>query len=640
MTKRILISALRLASPNRQYNVEFRSGVNLITGPISTGKSSILKLIDYVLGAKQISRYPEISKCLRVYAEFLVGGETFTISRSLVQPTAPAKLFLAPMKAVFEQAIPDIEIAVRHSGTVPSISTEFLNRLEMGGLNIKTAPTQDASETSTFSLRDLITLVYVGQDRIGADSGFFENFQYQNTKFRAAFEIVNGIFHQLSSDIGRLLLNAEAEEKQLASKLLEFDRFLTQSQIPHIDQLDNEIRELKQEEARVQELMRRERDHIRGQLGENLDLTTRRDNMIDQRSQASARVGELQRMLGQLGRLRVTYERERAQLEFLQESEALISGLPVVRCPSCLQQIEPRLDPHQCYVCTRPMPPRSSEVAVEARLRSIQRKIGDLTDFMEQLETQRDDLKLSHQALDKEISAIDWSLHRLRETAALPDTRRLMELDQELSKIQNRRTIAVERLALRRNAQGEGSNLEALRRRIRELRENLDAAREQQESSESVLAQFSTMFAAVLESLRFPNKGIARVDPTSYLPIVRDVLYSDLSSKGAMSLAMLAWHFALLFHAIDARTRFPRLLMLDAPMSHVGHDSSDADFKDQKIVDAFYGLVSLVHEHLANECQIIICDPRPPTSMRHLVSVEFTGEPGRGRYGLIDDEPS
>jgi hypothetical protein len=130
----------------------------------------------------------------------------------------------------------------------------------------------------------------------------------------------------------------------------------------------------------------------------------------------------------------------------------------------------------------------------------------------------------------------------------------------------------------------------------------------------------------------------SRIDGATYFPFVRNQSYSQLSSKGAIALAMLGWHLSLLQYALLNGSNFPRLLMLDSPLSHVGHDATDSAFKDQQIVDAFYDLLLQLHRTRAGEFQIIVVDNRPPAAAGEMVAANFTRDPNQGRFGLIDDE--
>ena len=68
---RIRVRALRLLGVTQDYEVRFSIGgrdtaaLAVIAGEISTGKSSILELIDWCLGASDHPKHPEIAKTAR-----------------------------------------------------------------------------------------------------------------------------------------------------------------------------------------------------------------------------------------------------------------------------------------------------------------------------------------------------------------------------------------------------------------------------------------------------------------------------------------------------------------------------------------------------------------------------------------------
>ena len=78
--------------------------------------------------------------------------------------------------------------------------------------------------------------------------------------------------------------------------------------------------------------------------------------------------------------------------------------------------------------------------------------------------------------------------------------------------------------------------------------------------------------------------------------------------------------------------------MLDSPLNHIGKSGSDPEFKDQKIVDAFYVYLHKLHSTYRNRIQVIVCDNGPPDGVNGLPRIHFTGEKDNGRCGLIDDE--
>ena len=94
MKKRIKIDSLTLIGTRKNYTVTFRDGFNLISGHTSTGKTSILEMIDYALGAKSHKSYIEIgSACSHVELIFWIGTERFKIRRELFNFTAPVVIY-------------------------------------------------------------------------------------------------------------------------------------------------------------------------------------------------------------------------------------------------------------------------------------------------------------------------------------------------------------------------------------------------------------------------------------------------------------------------------------------------------------------------------------------------------------------
>jgi DNA repair ATPase RecN len=90
MKKRLKIESLVLVGTRKNYTVNFHDGFNLISGHTSTGKTSILEMIDYALGAQSHKSYIEIgNSCSHVELIIVIGDEKFKIRRELFNFKAP-----------------------------------------------------------------------------------------------------------------------------------------------------------------------------------------------------------------------------------------------------------------------------------------------------------------------------------------------------------------------------------------------------------------------------------------------------------------------------------------------------------------------------------------------------------------------
>ncbi len=639
MSERLAFNRLLLAGPGRNYAVPFSSGVNVISGPIWTGKSSILQLLDYVCGARTRPGYPEISKCSDVYVECVAGGEVLTIRRSLKGTTAKATIYPGALDAVLSNSVTGTEVSARHVQGAASVSSELLRRLGLANITVKAAPTQESSDANAFSLRDLLLLIYVDQDRMGsAKRGFFEDHPFKSIKWKAGFEIAHGLFDETAASLSEALKEALHEEKQIQDYLRNARTFLDDFRISTAEDLERTIQGLDAEQTRLQGQVQETRQRTEAQMGDNFELVRRRATVESERARARARANELRRTLAQLGRLRVQYDRERAQLEFLKESEALVGHLPIVRCPACLQAIDPKPDASACYVCHRALPVRDGEISVDARLRTTKRRISDLEGYIADVENTVQELDKQQERLGRDLQELDAALRRVREISVLPDTAAVVDLTQAIALVDKQKRQGQEHLELRRKARGEGSNLLAVTDRVRRLKGEVAKAEASKASPEEVVRALSTLFVEILQAIRFPEMRDSRIDFATFRPMIRNQAYGELSSRGAVSLAIVAWHLAVLRYALENGSRFTRLLMLDSPLNHVGHDATDEAFKDQQIVDAFYKLLLDLNRTRGDDFQILIVDNRPPAAATELIAVNFTRDPSVGRFGLIDDE--
>ncbi|KLU65773.1 chromosome segregation protein [Desulfosporosinus acididurans] len=90
MKPRFVLLKLTLVGNRKNYIVKFKDGLNYISGPTSTGKTSILEMIDYALGSKGHKDYIEIgANSTDVELELKIGLEQYKIRRKLFNFKAP-----------------------------------------------------------------------------------------------------------------------------------------------------------------------------------------------------------------------------------------------------------------------------------------------------------------------------------------------------------------------------------------------------------------------------------------------------------------------------------------------------------------------------------------------------------------------
>ena len=81
---RLRLNTVALGGTSR--NVDFTPGLNVIEGPISTGKTSLMRLLAVVLGAAYDGITPEVDQAVNdLAADLLIGSNHFAVVRRLVK---------------------------------------------------------------------------------------------------------------------------------------------------------------------------------------------------------------------------------------------------------------------------------------------------------------------------------------------------------------------------------------------------------------------------------------------------------------------------------------------------------------------------------------------------------------------------
>lgn len=156
MKRRLKIESLALIGTRKNYVINFHDGFNLISGHTSTGKTSILEMIDYALGARSHKSYIEIgSSCTHVELTVILGDERFRIRRELFNFKAPV---------VVEDWREDKQKYLfynRYEIDIPSnpksLSAFLVEKLGLANITIS---------GQVFSFRDLFKYCYIKQTEI------------------------------------------------------------------------------------------------------------------------------------------------------------------------------------------------------------------------------------------------------------------------------------------------------------------------------------------------------------------------------------------------------------------------------------------------------------------------------------------
>lgn len=253
------------------YNQEFHVGVNIIRGVNGTGKSTIVDLLSYALGAVITEWTKEQLGCDWVMVEVALNGIPFCLKRDIAE-SGQAKMYI--FEGEFNDALAAVanwtQYSFRRSEERHSFSQQIF---ELLGL-----PRHKTDDSKNLTLHQILRLMYV--DQLSATTKLLkEDKEYDNATFRRAIgEYLLGIDDLEAHNLRQDLLAANKAFEKLNGELSAIYRLFGNA-VSQINEqaLNNEISEIA---STLENLKRRQKEVFRFQSSELSELAKEKANSL------------------------------------------------------------------------------------------------------------------------------------------------------------------------------------------------------------------------------------------------------------------------------------------------------------------------------------------------------------------------
>ncbi len=636
---RIIISKITGKSVEKDYSVQFKRGLNIIAGESMTGKTSILQLINYCFGDSEYPQTLEFQKLIVALLEIEIDEEFFTIERVLSRKKTATIHFCKIEDLRISHK--SIEVNVSISNDEESISSFILSRIGLEGVELKKAPTQEASETNTLSFRDLLWACYLKRSRVGGEQLLFENEYWKNNKLIQIVDIIFNVYSNtaalLSSDLESLNNEIDANEQKMKTILnfLDSQGVLQPEELAkESTKLASDTSSLKKRLTTIDEALTGSSDTAKGLRHEVLGLQA-----VLQRIKTDKRSMEKNLLL--LLPLRSQYHEDIKKLTFLNEAKEIFDPLLILRCPYCLRPLEKNAENHNCCpLCKEEINQISTEskVDVTKEIGIIKRKLDELNVYIEQVEMRIKENEVHEKSTSERLAYLSKQLDESLESFVSPYLSERDEL--KTSIITNENKIATIDQSLNFRNQIKFIEEEIICQKIKAEKLKLEIKKERTKSVTRIelINSLSALYRQQLNEIHFPKlDNDARIDE-KLIPYVKGLKYDKLSSEGAINLSSICWMTTIFEEAIKRSMHHPGFLMLDYIQAGIGIGPEiKEEFQDVAIVKGLYDVLLDVSQ-LDSECQVIAIDNHPPDYAKDYVIVRYTRDPKKYPYGFIDDE--
>lgn len=616
---RLRIERVGLVGTSR--SIDFESGLNVVLGDTTTGKTSLMRLLRVLLGSDYDGIIPELRRVSDLSGRFLIGEEQISVVRRLTQTDN------APVDVAAGEFAARLPAMRSDHADLQTYGDWLIDRLELPHLRIPTAPSRPSEAATTpVSIADYLRYCRLTQKQIDIDVLGSSNF-FTDYKRRVAFRIYFGTYDVRVADLQETLRSVEGELRSLKSGNSAFDEFLEGTELANRAKVEAEL------------------DRAKGELAE----TSKRRGEFPEEAQQIPAVVEATRTLREIDRLsadlqgrrenELVGERQMAELakqlraQSVRLTKAVVAGSHLVDfdfrlCPRCGHEVgTERAEESHCYLCLQvPSEEMSREDLLVEQVR-IEAQIDEAEELQEQhaqavgeIDRQITEVQAQRVAAASKLDQLTQGFVSDRADEIAQFAARQSRAEAEIDRYE-------EYLGLLEKADAARVRAEQLQGERSRIEEELRRAERTDHEAQARIEHLEGRLANFVEALQMPrfeddSELRAAINRGSYEPIVngRPV---DRHSGGMALLINIAYMLALHQTGLDLDLKIPQLLMIDGITKNLGRGEYD---------NARYRLIwsqlADLHEKYAEQLQIVVATNDLPDFIEDLdvVRVRLTAQ--------------
>lgn len=610
---RLRIDSIALGGTSRR--VTFSPGLNIITGPIASGKTTLFRFIRSIIGGSLDNLTPEARTISSLLGEIVVGDIAYSIVRPNVStPTARVDIASNSMAA----RLPISQLDSESSQTYLQF---LLERLNLPYLRVPSAPTKPESEPTPVSLRDYLGYCTLTQDEIGLQ--VFSHKDYiKNIKRKYVFEIIYGIYNVETAQIQDELRDVQVKLRELKNQDKLFSQFLNDTVLENQAAIEQKLKEavtkLENTETDIVLKHNEPRDSAPTEQLQQQVLSVESDV---QRIQADLETEA--RSVEDMERLSAQLETQASRVTRSIVAEKHLASIDFVVCPRCGNKVAPsKGNGDECYLCHQHVRP---EVSRQSLIEEQSRIEAQLQEARELLSARKDRVAILQKELSLKLvvenrakQELDFQMRTFISSSASQITSlaaRRAEIKSEIDKLN-------EYLKIYHKLNQAQKIAEEMEQKKEKLEQQLEQSMGKEGKVKSRTDYLSHQYNDILESFYPPEFGeekISIVDPQTYLPDFHGRRFDEISSPGLATLVNIAYMIAHQRTSIHFNLGLPNIILIDGLSEHFGKEGFDI-----KRQEAMYRYFIQMSEELGDVLQMIVVDNEVPLIARQFIRLNLS----------------
>ena len=593
--------------------VSLTPGVNIITGPIASGKTTFVRYLRFLLGSS-LGQLPREARAniTAVSGSVDLADKSFSITRPTVT-TANARVEIAGQDQTWR-------LPASSSSDGNTYLNWLLEQLDLPRIDVPSAPTRPDSDTTPVSINDYFLYSYLAQDELGF-SVFGHRDPFKNIKRKYVFDITYGFYDLKTAQIQERLRDVQSRLRELRSRQDLFDTFFDGTPLGNRARIEHELREANSQLQRVEAAAL----ELASEPHKATDTAQMQAEILELESQSAylgAAIDAEQQSLSNLRDLANQLEAQSGKLTRSIVSHKHLTDLEFIVCPRCGTELSSDRSPTQiCNLCLQEPSLEFSREQLIAEQGAVEQQLTEAQDLFREREARstklQDRLEETRRELRKKRIELDFQTKsyiseqatRIAATAArrarlTARSEQLGEYLNVLSKIDDAQKV-ITGLTVEKDA----------------LEQELAAATAESRDSQKKVNHLKERFNQILEQLRPPKFGeqdLSDIDPNTYLPVYHGRAFAEVSSPGLATLINISHALAHHLTAMELDLKLPEILIIDGLSEHLGQEGLDPD----RLTATYDLLIDTSNNH--PELQVIVVDSEVPEKARPFVRLELS----------------
>lgn len=605
----MMLNALRLrqiifSGPNKEVEVSFKSGVNVVCGASETGKSFLAEAIDFMLGAESLKEIPERTGYSLINLKIRSGDDDWALERAI----SGGNFVLTHEKEGTEKQT----LKAKHADKrTDNLSGYLLDKIGLLGKRILKNATKGV--TISLSFRNIARLIVIQDGEIQTKQSPFLSGQFilKNADLATLKLLLTGVDDSA-------VVSSEEDDQDASREVVLLDELIADIS-SDITDAGHDKEELEAQLGRLNDSVGGYREQLHLVQREMDEQIVSRRNLLNERNRMQDRIDEIVEMLERFRLLREHYDIDKERLASIQESGSLFVYIHQVACPMCGADPQER---HLADDCDGDV--AGIVAAADAESRKIDGLIVELDETMTALSTERDNLEIQLSEVAKQYADVEADIRH----SVAPDLEgarsQFSELVETRSSVQT--AIAMhDRLA----------KLKARRSELVEVDTSQEKPTIERGIPDSVAHAFSMKLEHILRSWHFPGDCRVHFDKSTS-DFVIDGKPRGSRGQGLRAITHAAITIGLMEFCQENNLPHPGFVVLDSPLLAYYEPEGDDDttLQGSDLKEQFY---EYLKTHHSRDGQVIIIDNQhPPASVQDGINtVIFTRNPTDGRFGLL-----